>query len=74
MDNNFDEDWIKVGAWDVRDPYTHEPVTTLEGLCPMGMLNRSVIEHWTTLPCWKAAPASLKANAVEYLKGGNPNG
>jgi hypothetical protein len=71
--NNYDEDWIKTRVWDVRDPYTHEPVTTLEGLCPGGMLNRVVILGWTQLPCWKAAPASLKANAEEYLKEYNPN-
>lgn len=65
--NNDDEDWIKVRTWDVRTP-DNKLLTHMEDLCPGGMLNRSVLKAWTQLPCWKAAPATLKANVEEYLK------
>lgn len=66
MNNTLDEDWIKTGYWDVRNPDGTQ-VKTLEQLCSPDAVTVQEVESWVVLPCWQAAPDKLKDEAIKWL-------
>jgi hypothetical protein len=68
----LDEDWIKLGTWDVRNP-DGSLVTTLEDYCYPNVPTDEDVRAFMALPSWYAAPLTLRLAAVRFLVSHPPN-
>lgn len=69
----LNEDWLKPGTWDVRNPDGSE-VTTADDLLSQldlatGATDVERLRAVTRLPAWEAAPPELRASVDDYLTG-----
>lgn len=72
-DATLNEDWLRVGTWDVRNPDGSEVTTAQDLLAQLdlatGVTDVERLRAVTQLPAWEAAPAELRASVNDYLTG-----